>query len=148
LDIVNKDIHEINKNISAIQWNVEHIIWRLSTLEGKTLFADKHSPMQLNEKWKKLVERTIWPIIDEKYEEIKKRYDFNTIENPFDIEQKCKDIALDIFDYFSSSDEKDKIKKELFFDGANLNDLYFITRIYLRDKILEEKWISLDRKDE
>ena len=103
----------------------------------------------MTEKGEWLLDRTIKPYIDTSFIDILKKYpEIKKLTNPFDIEQFAKRIALDVYENFTSENEKDKIKSTLFMEGATMGDLNLITGIYLRDKFFENKGIDLNKLDE
>jgi hypothetical protein len=143
VDKVDNAINSINTNMSEIKWTVNHILSRIGTLESGR-FAITQSPTKLTDKWTKLLDVTIKNTIDNKREEIKNYYNkFIWLNNPFDIEEYCKQIAIEIFEKFTTNSEKDKIKNELFKEWATLWNLETITWVYVRDKILNEKNIII-----
>lgn len=149
IDKTNDNIDTIKSNISELTWNVRHILSRLDAVEGaNSALAQRHSPIRLTEKWEQLLASTIKPYIDRSFNDIWEDYsDIQDISNPFDIEQFAKRIALDVYDKYTSENEKDKIKSAMFIDGATMSDLNLITWIYLRNKFFEIKWMKLEDLD-
>lgn len=150
VDKLNDNIDTIRTGISEMSGNIGHMMKRIDLIEtANSTLAQRHSPIKLTEKGEWLLDRTIKPYIDTSFIDILKKYpEIKKLTNPFDIEQFAKRIALDVYENFTSENEKDKIKSTLFMEGATMGDLNLITGIYLRDKFFENKGIDLNKLDE
>lgn len=150
VDKLNDNIDKIRTGISEMSGNIGHMMKRMDLIEtANSTLAQRHSPIKLTKKGEWLLDRTIKPYIDTSFIDILKKYpEIKKLTNPFDIEQFAKRIALDVYENFTSENEKDKIKSTLFVEGATMGDLNLITGIYLRDKFFENKGIDLNKLDE
>ena len=150
VDKLNDNIDTIRTGISEMSGNIGHMMKRIDLIEtANSTLAQRHSPIKLTEKGEWLLDRTIKPYIDTSFIDILKKYpEIKKLTNPFDIEQFAKRIALDVYENFTSENEKDKIKSTLFMEGATMGDLNLITGIYLRYKFFENKGIDLNKLDD
>ena len=103
-------------------------------------FADTKSPMHMTDKGKKLfTDSGLEDIIDTQRETINNEFsDYKKSSNPFDIQSYAQKIAPIVYENYTTENEKDTIKRELYQAGASILDLQTVIWIELRDRMLAE----------
>lgn len=108
--------------------------------------APAHSPRQLNEHGRKVLEMSgIKTIIDTKKEKLLKLIKERNVKNPYDAEQVVLEIVRDLPQHCPET--IDELKNGAFKSGVGLDGVLFVGGIYLRDLIFPELGFSINDLD-
>lgn len=126
---IKPDLKDVRERFGKTEDRVE-TLW-------KDKFAPAHSPRQLNERGKNVLEVSgIKEIIDQKKEDLLKIVKDKNINNPYDAEQAILSVVSELPKH--CPDVMDKIKDGAFRAGVDIEGVLFVGGLYLRNLIFKK----------
>ena len=137
-DEIKTDLKDVRERFSIVEDRVD-TIW-------KDRLAPAHSPPQLNERGKNILETSgIKEIIDDKKTLLFQKIKTMGIKNPYDAESAILQIVKELPSHFPEIELG--LKNGAFKAGANLDDVFLVAGVYLRNLIFNELGFSLEDLD-
>lgn len=134
------DISDLQKEIKEIR---DKVISCETTLFKEPLLTRK-SPVNLSERGEKvLIDSKGKYFVDNNYSELKKSVEERTPQTSYDIQE----VSRTVIEGLRNDPRINDIKDYLFKEGMRLEEIIDVLGIYLRNKILKEKGISIDDID-
>lgn len=119
----------ISKDVSEMKPKLE-ILWQ-------DKFAPAHSPRQLNDRGKDVLDKSgIKEIIEEKKPKLLELVKAKETKNPYDAEKAIEDVMRQL--PIHCPDVMDRLKDGAFKTGSDLGSILFVGSIYLRNQIFSE----------
>lgn len=136
--LMREDLKDIKPKVDDMFPKVD-ILW-------KDRIAPAHSPRQLNERGKSILEKSgIKEVINEKKLILCKLIKEKNCKNAYDAEAVILSMVVDLPNH--CPDVIDKLKIGAFNTGASLSDVLLVGGIYLRDLIFPELGFNINELD-
>ncbi len=147
-----KSVSNISDTLKEIKPDLKDVRERFMAVEDKvdTLwkdrFASAHSPRQLNELGRSILEESgIKKIIEDKKDQLLKIIKDQNINNAYDAEEAILSVVKELPKYYP--DIVDALKNGAFKTGTDIEGALFVGAIYLRNLIFEGLGFSLGDLD-
>ena len=148
IDWIRTDLVEIKWNHNVLEKSIEKIASKLDLMKfAESWYAQAQSPIALTWKWVDFVnELWIRELLDVKWDDVKNMFpDIHKLDNPLDIQEMSQKISDDVYDFISNSNQKSEIKTIVFKYWENSDIIPMLMWILIRDRVLNEKWISFEQ---
>ncbi len=144
---IQSTIRRIDENISSINWNLKVIQSRVDKVEWS--YLQSFSPINLTQKWKELVDsEKIENSIINNWSNISQYIEKNcSWMNPYNIQEFLFSTAMSDLSKLMDNDWLERLKIKAYNDWVPVELLGRVVAIVVRNKYLEEKWISHEEID-
>jgi hypothetical protein len=134
-----KSVSDINERLGRVEGNVRSLGENVSMLMGQRI-AFSNSPRVLSPAGTDLLDKiTGKKIVDQNYTELKDKVKELGDDSRFDIQTS----SIEATQWLYKQGKLDGVEEVLFKTGKTNNELYEALGLYLRDKIFEDRGLSL-----
>ena len=141
VDRLETDVKEVKIEIREIR---DKVISCETSLRERAPLKKAKSPVSLTERGDKVLGESGGRFfVETNYEELKKSVEDQNPNNPYDIQEVSHKVSMEL----KTDPRINTIKDYAFKEGLELDDILDIMGIYLRDKILKDRNISVEAID-
>ncbi len=141
VDRLEQDVKEIRLDCREVR---DKVIKCETALDYKEPLTKRKSPVTLTDRGNRiLIESGGQSFVDKNYEELKQKIEKEKPATSYDIQETAKQVIDEIKD----DTRINPIKEYLFKEGMEIGDIIVVLGIYLRDKILKERGVTVDDID-
>lgn len=117
--------------------------------QSHLLTVQRQSPISLTPLGEEIVRMvSVDAKLNEHWDAIRNQIGQGNPQNPYDIQTVSLSIARDCFDRIFTQTEQNEIKNFAYSRGLNLLEVYPVIGVKIRDKILQERGLTVDAVDQ
>ena len=137
VDTAVSDITDLKKELKEVR---DKAVACETSLKEREPLTRKRSPIALTDRGSKVLNESGGKkFIEDNYEELKNNVDEKKPETSYDIQE----ISRNVIEEMKNDQRLNSLKEYLFKEGMELDDIVEVLGIYLRDKILNDKKLSV-----